>query len=129
MSLNFTINITTDWQGNQIFDGATLLVVRIKPTIIYDISGVEHAAKYYNKHNMSILQSAPLKEYYWDVIAEGKVFVYNENSIYLEIGELYAALLLVVSDDERGTKPHDIVCIKGLSDNEEAFYLEYFKVK
>jgi len=94
----------TDWAGNEIRDGDTIMEIKIKEYRVIE--------SYYPNDGF-ITQVDKLDpndyKYTWEVIRETDYNTYLNKYGY--IGDSY------------------IRCIKGLSDNEEAFYLEYFKVK
>lgn len=111
-----------DWAGNEITVGDTLVIVRTKPFLQPTRVGFFVDGKIEWQED---LPKGP--DHCWDILGEHEV-VEHEEDLYLRTGP-----------DEKGYywnfqlpwmgQPYDITCIKGKSDNEQEYFLEYFKVK
>lgn len=93
----------TDWAGNEIKDGQQIVIVDI--TDYKWVIKSELEIKMDDVFFISLIKAL----YTTNFLEDKKPFTY--------IG------------DDNIKRSYPILCIKGLSDNEEVFYLEYFKVK
>lgn len=116
----------TDWRGNEIKGGDTVITVATKPLFsemhLYELG----------EEKGTILSSAKFPEHIWEPQTEYEIIskddwigckttvFYNqiETTMISSIESLSADLL------QRGV----ILCIKGVSDNEQDYYTEYFRV-
>lgn len=113
--------ILTDWKGNRIKPGDTIIIVNTKPIL---------GASYLNLpdgEKVQVTEEPP--GYIWDIQEEYKVIGSEEcpcielkTNGYTIVSSLYGAVWLVNGSSV-------IICIKGVSDNEQDYYIEYFKVK
>lgn len=106
----------TDWKGNIINSGDTIVLVRTKPMF-----GAGFMLLPTGEY-VQITEEPP--EHIWQVIAEHKVTGAYPNLITQteEQGFKFTTTLknfLMLADG--------VICIKGLSDNEQDYYTEYFK--
>lgn len=107
----------TDWKGNEIKSGDTLVIVKTKP--LAKSAGILYKGQYHE------IEKYP--EHIWSVSEEMKVMG-SDN--YLMVQE-YADGITVLSSLHgliwllEGSST--IICIKGVSDNEQEYYSEYFK--
>lgn len=101
----------TDWAGNIVSAGDILVVVRV-------------TNPYTKSYDWDIVREYPIA--YQDEIGRLWCTFDTSNSEY-NIGSVRVSLCKHRMSFEIRTG--EILCIKGLSDNQEAFYLEYFKVK
>lgn len=111
-----------DWANNKISEGDTIVVVRTSPLI----KSSSFCIMDFSIGKTEVLSTYTSPEYIWEIIGEFSVVKYGDKLYYQSKMEdmIYNFDL---SMGWRG-QPSDLICIKGKSDNQEKYYLEYFKV-
>lgn len=110
-----------DWKGNRIKPGDTIVIVNTKPIFGASLLHLPNGDK------VQITEDPP--KHIWDIQEEYKVIGSEEypcielkTNGYTIVSSLYGAVWLVNDSSI-------IICIKDVSDNEQDYYMEYFKVK
>jgi hypothetical protein len=106
--------VFTDWMGNTIADGDTIVLVRTKPLFEKITYGYSFKGKF-----TKLGQIKNTSKHIWKVQGEFKVWEVNNHLYYtLEDGDykvhILVSSLLWMNDA--------VVCIKGLSDNRQEYY-------
>lgn len=109
-----------DWKGNRIKPGDTIVIVRTKPA--FDTVSITFS----KRDEVLVRECAP--DHIWEIIEELEVIgdenyplIHTKVNGFSFISSAHAAVWL-------GHSSSSIVCIKGVSDNEQDYYTEYFKI-
>lgn len=117
-----------DWKGNKIEVGQTVIKVAFKSMfggsasrmvlIFTDANGEQHHRKGEEFIN-------PM-DYKWEI--EGKYIITEQrNTMLISFGNRPSEVTIDSLDFMLSTQPWQILCIEGISDNEEEFFKELFK--
>lgn len=111
----------TDWKGNEIKEGHIIVIVRTKPFFTaarFGFLDFSNPSKGFEQVGETYKTPEYIWEPRWDmevVSLDGKLY-YKSNNTYVDI-----SMLNFFKQDS------DIICIKGISDNEQEYFLEHFK--
>lgn len=122
----------TDWKGNEILEGMTIMRVSTKPlfnNIRYGFSFIgENGESSWNQ----VGEPVHTPDHIWEIQFEAVVV---KRKIIMPDGNKKEALFYTPYKEMNYTfevefidmaQPSDIVCIKGISDNEQEYFLQYF---
>lgn len=115
-----------DWKGNAIKAGDTIVNVGTKPLFGKTTFGLMFVGKDGEKSFHKLSESEEPPQHIWNVLGEYKV-VQRADKLYYVLKTDDITYFLDLSMMLFGGQPDDIICIKGVSDNEQEYYAEYFK--
>ncbi len=110
-----------DWQGNQIVAGQTLVLVQTKPMfseskmMLFDFKSGKME---------QIGKTITYPKYVWEVGSEFKVWEDKNGTLFYTLQDEDYKIHIQLSS--LLWMNNSLVCIKGLSDNEEEYYTKYF---
>lgn len=115
-----------DWKGNEIQVGHTVLVVMTRSMF----SGGTLSTFFKDKFgNTELIELGTVKnDYLFETVSKAKVAEYKETLTWseegdpIDLGEIPINWLGFVLP----TNGRTIICIEGISDNQEDYYLDYF---
>jgi hypothetical protein len=116
------MEIYTDWKGNYIKPGQTLIFIRTKPIFSEQKMFIHNFSTGENKQ---VGETVIFKKNIWKIINEidiwedqNEVMFYTlkikDNTVHIQLSEFLFT-------------GNCIVCIKDVSDNEQDYYTQYFK--
>lgn len=114
-----------DWKGNKIEVGQTVLIVNVKSMF----SGSKSQFMIMTKKGFEkIGEETILPEgYQWTVVSENNITPPSKN-VTISMGDAPSEIPINQISLWLSVQPWQIVCIKGISDNNEDYYNEHFKV-
>lgn len=119
----------TDWKGNVIQEGDTVLKVRVKnwdAGCSYSIIELDFSNKKYTQLTEPVKAK---EEHLWEICEE--IFITpNEESdgtVKMSFLKPYVETPLWCAEMHLSCQHNEILCIKGKSDSQEEYYLSYFK--
>lgn len=118
-----------DWKGNDIKPGDTVVHVRVKKLpittklVVLDFEN--------DTINVVGTNDTPAKDYDWEVVGEREVVSLDGRMYFQHTGTDGIVYRIDTSIGDFMADPvlagTEILCIKGVSDNETEYYLNYFK--
>ena len=114
-----------DWKGNKIEVGQTVIIVNVKSMFGGSKSQLMLMTE---KGFEKIGDETTLPEgYQWTIVSENNIIPPSTN-VTISMGEAPSEIPINQAGLWLSVQPWQILCIKGVSDNYEEYYKEYFKV-
>lgn len=107
-----------DWKGNKIEVGHTVLVISTGSMF----EGSAFVIRYGDKE----IKSEPIKKSYQFEISCKYKITEPSNTLALSLGNEQSEMPINHVDFFIAKQPYQIICIKGVSDNKEKYYIDYF---
>lgn len=114
-----------DWKGNKIEAGQTVLIVNVKSMF----GGSKSQLMIMTENGFEkIGEETTLPEgYQWTIVSENKILPPSKN-VTISMGDAPSEIPINQASLWLSVQPWQILCIKGISDNYEDYFKEYFKV-